>query len=251
MHLVESFWAYHLHWAIWPVLLAAFIRGYTGFGFAAIAISGLNLIWPPQTSVPIILLLDLIGTLKLLTAAWPGADKGIITRLSSGALIGIPLGLTLLIQVPEQPLKLMISLTVLAMALLLMRHPLTRTEKPYQTRFTGIISGAFTAAASIGGLPVVCYLLTQSISPARQRSTLIIFLALTDLVVLLLLALNGLLTSALLLPTLLLCLPTWCGVSLGQAVFNRWHPRSFRPIALPLLGLLASLGLIQSLQHLI
>lgn len=251
MSFIESFWAYQLHWAIWPVLLAAFIRGYTGFGFAAIAISGLNLIWPPQTSVPIILLLDLIGTIRLLPAAWPGADKGVTIRLGSGALIGIPLGLTLLIQVPEQTLKLVISLAVLAMALLLMRHQATRTEQFSQTRLTGLISGAFTAAASIGGLPVVCYLLTQSISPARQRSTLIIFLALTDLVVLALLVVNGLLTPALLLPILFLCLPTWCGVSLGQAAFNRWHPHSFRPIALPLLGLLASLGLIQSLQRLI
>lgn len=249
MPLIESFWTYQLHWAIWPVLLAAFIRGYTGFGFAAIAISGLNLIWPPQTSVPVILLLDLIGTLKLLPSAWPGADKGMISRLSSGALIGIPMGLILLIQVPEHPLKLVISLAILSMTLLLLRHTVTRAEVPRLTQLTGLVSGTLTAAASIGGLPVVCYLLTQSISPQRQRSTLIIFLTLTDLIVLSLLIINDLLTLSLLLPTLLLCLPTWCGVSMGQAAFERWRPRSFRPVALPLLALLASLGLIQSLQR--
>ena len=178
----------HLELAALLVTLAALVRGYTGFGFAAIAITGLNLIWPPQLSVPVILLLDLIGTLGLLPGAWRQADRGLSVRLGQGALLGIPLGLTLLIQLPETWLKLVISLGVLSMTLLLIRRPRhTRREYPLLTRLVGAASGAFTAAASVGGLPVVCYLLTTPLPAAVQRASMVIFLAATDVLALVLL----------------------------------------------------------------
>ena len=236
----------HLELAALLVALAALVRGYTGFGFAAIAITGLNLIWPPQLSVPVILLLDLIGTLGLLPGAWRQADRGLSVRLGQGALLGIPLGLTLLIQLPETWLKLVISLGVLAMTLLLIRRPRhTRREYPLLTRLVGAVSGAFTAAASVGGLPVVCYLLTTPLPAAVQRASMVIFLAATDVLALVLLYLSGVMGADLILPVLALLLPTLAGVQLGHWAFQRRRPRSFHPVALPVLTLLSvsSLGL--------
>ncbi|WP_432698401.1 sulfite exporter TauE/SafE family protein [Marinobacterium sp. YM272] len=234
----------HLELALLLVSLAALVRGYTGFGFAAIAITGLNLVWPPQLSVPVILLLDLIGTLGLLGAAWPAADKGLIGRFSLGALIGIPLGLTLLIQVPETHLKLGISIGVLLMSLLLMRRPqVSSREHHWLTRTIGGVSGAFTAAASVGGLPVVCYLLTVPLSTAVQRASMVIFLAATDLVALLLLYISGVFDTSLIAPVLVLLIPTILGVQVGQWAFHRRRPQSFHPVALPILTLLSVSGL--------
>ncbi len=234
----------HLEWAALLVALAALVRGYTGFGFAAIAITGLNLIWPPQLSVPVILLLDLIGTAGLLKQALRQADKGLCLRLGQGALLGIPLGLTVLIQVPETWLKLIISAGVLLMTLLLIRRPaVTPREYPLLTRLVGILSGAFTAAASVGGLPVVCYLLTTPMKPALQRASMVLFLAATDLLALLMLYFNDVFDASLLGPVLILLLPTLVGVQLGQWGFHRLRPASFHPVALPVLALLSVSGL--------
>lgn len=240
-----------LGWALLLILGAALVRGYTGFGFAAIAITGLNLIWPPQISVPVILLLDLIGTLGLLGSAWPAADKGLIGRLASGALIGIPLGLTLLIQVPESALKLSINTGVLVLTLVLLLRPRpSQRENPWLSRIAGGISGAFTAAASIGGLPIVCYLMSTPLDTRTQRASMVIFLAASDLVALVLLAGSGLLGLHLLLPTLVLLLPTLLGVHLGKVAFQRFRPSSFHPVALPILAALSLSGLWLGLRTL-
>lgn len=241
-----------LAWAMVLIFGAALVRGYTGFGFAAVAITGLNLVWPPQISVPVILLLDLIGAAGLLGSAWPDSDRALIRRMASGALIGIPLGLTLLIQLPETLLKLIINAGVLVMTLILFVRPgRASREYPWLTRIAGGISGAFTAAASIGGLPIVCYLMSTPLDARSQRASMVIFLAATDLVVLVLLATSGLLGLQLLLPILLLLLPTLLGVHLGKIAFHHFRPKSFHPVALPILAALSVSGLWLSLRTLI
>lgn len=234
----------YLEWAALLVVVAALVRGYTGFGFAAIAITGLNLIWPPQHSVPVILLLDLVGTLGLLKHACQHADRPLIARLGLGALVGIPAGLLILTQVPESLLKLAISLSVLGMTLFLFRRsrPAVSTLPVGKTYLIGSVSGAFTAAASVGGLPVVCYLLGSGLSPKVQRASMVVFLAATDLLALLMLYLNGVFDSRLMPPFLMLLLPTLIGVQLGQWGFHRLKPASFHPVALPVLTALSLSG---------
>ncbi|WP_328797923.1 sulfite exporter TauE/SafE family protein [Marinobacterium alkalitolerans] len=234
----------HLEWATVLVAIAALVRGYTGFGFAAIAITGLNLIWPPQLSVPVILLLDLIGSLGLLGAASKAFSKPLVVRLGLGALAGIPVGLLVLTQVPESWLKLLISICVLAMTLALIWRP-RQGNRPLSNGITsliGAVSGAFTAAASVGGLPVVCYLLGTGLSARAQRASMVVFLAATDLLALLVLYLHGVFDASLLAPFLMLLLPTLAGVQLGQWGFHRFKPESFHPVALPVLTLLSVSG---------
>lgn len=241
----------NLAWALLPVFVAALVRGYTGFGYAAIAITGLNLIWPPQQSVPVILILDVIGTLGLLRGAWPDADRGVMLRMGSGALLGIPLGLTLLIQLPELALKIGISVAVLLMTLMLLRKTeKTAVERGLVTRFMGLVSGGFTAAASVGGLPIVSYLLSMPLSARAQRATMVIFLSAIDLLALLLLWISGVIDAGIWLPLLALLLPTWIGVQLGQMAFQRRQPSSFHPVAVPVLVLLSLSGLGTGLYQL-
>ncbi|RTE66335.1 sulfite exporter TauE/SafE family protein [Amphritea opalescens] len=234
----------HLELAILLVFVAALVRGYTGFGFAAIAISGLSLIWPAQVSVPVILIIDAAGAIGMLASAWKSADRTLLKHLSIGAIIGMPLGLTILIQVPDPILKFVISIAILGMALwiLCVRNLKIKTNH-WQTSGIGGISGAFTAAASVGGLPIVCYLLMTAHVAQVQRATMVIFLSATGLISIGLMAGSGVVTHALLQPTLWLLLPVIIGVQLGQWFFHRKPPQSFRPIALPILMLLSTTSL--------
>ncbi|MDO6563600.1 sulfite exporter TauE/SafE family protein [Amphritea sp. 1_MG-2023] len=237
----------HLELAMLLVLLAALVRGYTGFGFAAIAISGLSLIWPAQISVPVILIIDAIGSIGMLASAWKFADRKLLKNLSLGAIVGLPLGLTVLIQVPDSMLKFAISSAILCMALwILFARNIKINPAEWHTRIIGSISGAFTAAASVGGLPIVCYLLMTHHVALVQRATMVIFLSSTDLISIGLMAGNGMITSALLQPTLLLLIPALIGVQCGQWFFHRKPPLSFRPIALPVLMLLSTVSIYYS-----
>lgn len=237
----------HLELAMLLVFIAALVRGYTGFGFAAIAISGLSLIWPAQVSVPVILIIDLLGSVGMLASAWQFADRTLLKNLSIGALIGLPIGLTILIQVPDSILKFAIGSAILAMTLwILFARNMSLAIAEWHTRIVGGVSGAFSAAASVGGLPIVCFLLMTAHVAQVQRATMVIFLSATDLISVGLIAASGVISSALLQPTLLLLIPTLVGVQCGQWFFQRKPPQSFRPIALPVLMLLSSISIYYS-----
>lgn len=240
----------HLELAMLLVFIAALVRGYTGFGFAAIAISGLSLIWPAQISVPVILILDLIASIGLISNAWKHADRSLLKHLGLGALIGIPIGLGILIKLSDTMLKVSISVSILLMAFWLLRphvHYITPSNR--LTQVVGGVSGGFTAAASVGGLPVVCFLLMTTHIAQVQRATLVIFLSATDLISVTLMTLSDVITLSLLSPILWLLIPSVLGVQCGQWLFHRKPPQSFRPIALPVLISLSSISLYYSSLH--
>ena len=61
------------------VLVAAVVRGLTGFGFAAIAVVGLAMLGSLQQAVPLVLFLEVLSSLMLLRSALGEA----ITRCSN------------------------------------------------------------------------------------------------------------------------------------------------------------------------
>ncbi len=52
------------------ILLASFVRGFSGFGFSASSISLLSYILPPKEVVPIILLLEIIASFFMIPSIW-------------------------------------------------------------------------------------------------------------------------------------------------------------------------------------
>ncbi len=231
----------HIEYAIPLIFIAAFVRAYAGFGFAAISIVGLNIIWPPYISVPVILLIDLICGISLIPGAYKQVDKQTLINLFSGALLGAPLGICFLLYIPELWFKISISLFVLALCV---RMALLRkkAEKPLTARNNKLIGGAsaaITAAASVGGPPLVIYLLGSNLRPEKQRALLIVFLAATSLLSIAMMLLTGIATSEIVIPALLLLLPAFAGIYLGHRFFNYSQPKSFRPIAIPILTVMA------------
>lgn len=232
--------------------LAGLVRGYTGFGYAAIAILALNFIWSPQLSVPVILLLDLIGSIGLIRSALPYADRGFIKRLGTGALFGMPIGLGIILMLPAIILKLATNLVVLLLTgLIALTENTPKIENPILTRIVGGISGALTSAASVGGLPLVIYLLNSPLDVRVQRGSLIVFLIFTDSISLVLLCVSGVLNSSVITPVAFLLVPTLIGVQLGQWAFHKHPPKSFRPIALPIIAVLSVSGLLLNITDLI
>lgn len=226
------------------VFIAAFVRGYTGFGFAAIAISGLSLIWPARISVPVILVIDSVASLGLLWGAWAHVERTLLKHLSIGAAVGMPIGLVMLISIPDPVLKFAISVCIILMVLWMLKSKVSLiANSRWVTRSVGLLSGGLTAAASVGGLPVVCYLLMTSHSAQVQRATLVIFLGATGALSLLLMFISNVTSMAIVTPIFLLIIPCVIGIYLGQWAFHFRPPKSFRLIALPILAVLSMTGL--------
>jgi len=234
------------------VFLAGLVRGYTGFGFAAVAVIGLNLFLVPQLSVPIVLGLDVLCSALLMKQARRDADIPTFKLLALGAVVGIPIGLCLILLLPSEILKLGICLLILSICLLLaLDIRFKGTDKAF-TKFTfGVLAGAGTSGSSVGGPMIVCYMISSSLSSAKQRGTMILFFVISESIALIALFASGLLDIDVVKLTLMLLLPTLCAVKVGQWLFNRYQPSSFKPIALPIMVIVALLGIFVSIKALI
>lgn len=233
------------------VFLAALVRGYTGFGYAAIAIVGMNIYFSPQQSIPVVLALDVLCSLSLLKAALKDVDIATLKLLGLGSLLGIPVGFSLLLLLPAAWLKLLICLSVLAFAWALHKdwRPANAGSPKMAVGF-GMASGMGTAGASVGGPMIVCYMLASPLKPQNQRATMILFFILTELISIAALFGQGLFGQQELRLVARLLLPTLVGVMLGHYLFARRPPESFKQVALPVMVAVAVIGLLAALRQL-
>ncbi len=238
------------------VLLAALVRGYSGFGFAAIAIVGMNLAFDPGLSVPVILALDLACSIGIWKQAKIHADTVTFRQLTAGSLLGIPLGVAVLLVLPTMLLKLGTSLLVLLFVLLLAcRLPMPNFNSTLGRYGIGVGSGTCTAAASVGGPLIICYMLSSGLSIQQQRATMILYFIVSELLALIAILISSLVGGAFDTASfylfLILVVPVFLGVHLGQYLFNKRPPSSFKYVALPVMALVATVGLWMSASELL
>lgn len=231
-------------WFDVPILLAAgMVRGFSGFGFALVAVSALSLVHAPPVVVPTILCLEILASLHLLPSVWSHVHWNSIVWLLVGMGIGTLPGAWLLAHASPAVLRIWVSLAVLFGALALAREralPWVTGTKAQVV--AGVCSGFLNASASIGGPPVILYYLSSSAAAEVVRASLIAFFVLADVVSLAAMAALGVLTQAVLVNAVVWLLPSVLGVSLGRRVFERYGTKHYRPVVVVLLAALALLS---------
>ena len=233
------------------VLLAAFVRGYSGFGLSALAITGLALVIPPAEAVPLGILFEVLASLMVAHQVWRKVAWREIGLLLLAASCSMPLGIALLVLLPSDVMRLVISAIVLAASALLWAGPrLTAPKSRAATVGVGLVSGVANGSASVGGLPVVLYFLANGAAAPVARASLVIYLLILGLIGLMMAGGAGLLNQTLAWRALLFCLPLALGVWLGSRHFLRTSPASFRRFALIVLITLALLGCLRAVVNL-
>jgi len=229
------------------ILLAAVVRGYSGFGFSAIVVTGLTLALPPAEVVPIALLLEIAASLGMLRYVRTEISWHLVRWLLLGAALGMPAGFLLLGAVPADAMRVVISLLVLALSLLIWcGFRLRGASGGGGTFATGVVSGVANGSAAIGGLPVVVFLLSTATGAAMTRATLIFYFMVGDIYGTAVAATHGLVVGETLARAGVLLLPLYLGVALGNRRFLKSPPETFRRLALLLLMALSVLGLLRA-----
>ncbi len=236
-----------LIWMAAVVFIAAFIRGYSGFGYSAIVIAGSTVVMNPLHLVAAVAVLEFVMSMQ----AWRGAGKDIDWRrvllLLAGAAIGLPLGLWALTAISEDAARAVISGYVLVMCIVL----LAGWRLPHQVRgggnaAVGVVSG-MANAPGMGGLPVAAFFAAQPMQAQVFRATLIAYFPLLDLYSGPLYWAHGLVGWGTLWAALwglpLTVLGNWMG---GRHFFGT-DPQEFRRFSILLLATLAALGLGKAL----
>jgi uncharacterized membrane protein YfcA len=229
------------------LLGAAYVRGYSGFGFSAIFIAFAALVTDPVPLIPVVFLSELAMTALQARGIRGHVDwRRALTLLAGSALI-LPFSIFFVLSLGTETVRVAISLIIGIMALLLLTG--WTLQRPLRTRghfAVGAVAGAANAAG-VGGLPVATCLTAQGIPAARFRATMIIFLTGIDLMTLPLMYAGGNVTSETLIAAVMAAPILAVGILLGNRRFADAPPEAFRRFAVTLLLVLAALGLLRAL----
>jgi hypothetical protein len=229
-----------LLYAFFAIGVAAYIRGYSGFGFSALTVTSLALILPPSEVVPTAYMLEVAASIHMLPLVWRSIDWKILRWLVIGAVMGTPFGIIFLEEVPQETMRLVISGIVLTASLLLWKNIRIKSSANwYSILAVGFFSGVINGAAAIGGLPVVLFFLSISLSSALSRASMVAYLFIIDLYAVFLPGSQQLISTELLGRTVIFLIPLLIGIYIGHRSFVKTTPESFRKFALSLLIVLS------------
>lgn len=227
------------------VLIAAVIRGLTGFGFAAIAVVGMAMLGPLNEAVPIVLSLEVASSLMLLRGAIPHTDYPQLRRLLIAAALGVPCGIWLLTGLNSDWLNTGVYVLVGLLAVLgLARITLPMGKGQLGGWIVGGCSGALIAAFSIGGPLVVAWLSHSGLKAVALRATLILFFFVVDLAALIGLGLAHAIPDKTAEHVLYLIPALLAGLWAGQQLFMRIRAEHAARFTQWLLLALAGFGLL-------
>lgn len=242
-------WA--LGFAVAGLFFAGIVRGFSGFGFALVAVPLLAVVLDPTTAVPCVVVLQVLVGLASLPAARRNADWRILRRLIPAALIGLAPGLALLAVLPADLTRLGIALILLAtVAALAAGLQLTAVPGRGATLGVGLLAGVLQGFAAVPGPPVIALFLASPITPTVSRASMMVFFMAVSSTGAVLATFGGLITWPITLLALLLYPAFYLGNIVGARVFHGGGERVYRRVALGLLAVIAVAALARALAGL-
>lgn len=224
------------------VLVAAILRGMTGFGFALAAVPLISLAIEPKVAVASTILLQVMVGVPDMMRLRGCYDRAEVARLTLGALVGMPFGIAALAWFDANATRLAIALISLAGLAMMVLQPRRIGFRPRVAWAAGALSGLFGSLAAMPGPPAVAWFVASGTEPGRARASMLVFFFLSALMTLPGLALAGAIDAGTVWLSLaflpFLILGTWAG---GQ-IFRRLHPRHYRAITLLVMALAAGIA---------
>lgn len=222
---------------------AAFLRGFTGFGFSLAAVPALTLLLDPVVVVPCSLVLSLIAGVQFLPKLGRLVHWRAVWVLLAGSVVGTPSGFYLLGAVPANAMRLGIGLVLVASVALLWRQPrLLQSQALSFGLGAGFLSGLLNGSTGMGGPPVVLYFLNSIEAITVARASLVMYFFFSSLGAVVYGAFEGFVDKHVLLLSLVFLPPLYLGNWLGDRVFDGSSAAAYRRIALGALLLLALLA---------
>ena len=234
------------------VFLAGFLTAITGFGFNALSLPLLATAFEPHHAVVVGLLTGLL--IFVLVFFLPGVSQAADTRMVAilflSSLPGLPLGALLLVWLDARTLRLLIGGLTFAYASAQLlgwmpRLPPTRKAAP----FVGLVSGVLSSSVSLGGTPVMLYLIGLDPSDPRQlRATAVAYVVLATVASLVVLSFTGLIDTPVLVDAARLVPSSVVGFILGALAFRRISPAAFIRLSLVTLAGVGLFALVDALR---
>ena len=213
--------------------VAGIFRGYSGFGSALTIVPVMSAAVGPLLAVPTVVAVHFVTGLQLVPGAYRDANWGQVWPLSLSGMVGIPAGAWLLFVLDPELLRMGISILIIIFGILMLRGwRYTGRINMAVTTGVGAFGGFISGAATIGGPPVIMFLLAGPNRAATSRAAIIYYFQLSQVVALITYGLGGLLVWDVLWLSLLVAPTLIVGTWLGERLFRKTTERAFRRFAL-------------------
>ncbi|RJY09487.1 TSUP family transporter [Aurantiacibacter aquimixticola] len=245
MDLLSGFSTAQIVAAALATLLAAFVRGLTGFGFGFLLAPILALALAPVEAVLLVNILAFTLALSEVRYVLREADRSAYWIAALLVLTVMP-GLLLLDATPPELARVLIALAALAafVIVVLPRRGAAFAPGRVTTGATGLIAGAMTGFAAMPGISVVPYYVRQDMARVTAKASMIGVFGVSALASLTSGAVTGLLEWRLIVFGVLLFPLMALGNWLGSLVFGRVSDPVWRAFVGVVLGAAALAALI-------
>jgi hypothetical protein len=166
------------------VFAAGFLTAITGFGFNALSLPLLAVAFEPHHAVVVGLLVGLLifALVLLLPGVRQAVDWRLVWTLFAWSLLGLPLGARILVLLDDRALRLVIGgLTFLYAAGQLTGVLPTLRASRRASPYVGVLSGILSSSVSMGGTPIMVYLIGLGGLPRHLRATAVAYVILSTI----------------------------------------------------------------------
>ena len=155
------------------LLIAAVVRSVFGFGDSLVAMPILTIALGIKTAAPLVGLTSLFLATAMLVSSRSAVDLKATKQLFPWIALGIPIGIFVLINAPQEPVNLALGIALIAYGIYALTGPhLPVLHSPFWVVPVGLLSGALGGAFNTNGPPVVVYGSLKRWSPEVFRATL-------------------------------------------------------------------------------
>ncbi|MDG2339960.1 MAG: sulfite exporter TauE/SafE family protein [Paracoccaceae bacterium] len=217
------------------LVVAAIIRGLSGFGFSAIFILSTALITNPLPLIPVVFSCEIAMTLFQARGIKGHIDWKRVRFLMLGSAVAIVPSVAIMARLSADEARLAISVLILCLSGLLLSGWSLKTEVGGRgTFFAGVASGMVNSAG-VGGLVIAAFFASQPMAAMVFRATMIVFLTGLDIISLPVMGAHGLIGPETVTGVILAFPLLGLGVWLGTLGFNRVPQSAFRRMVIIML----------------
>lgn len=229
------------------ILGAAWVRGYSGFGFSALVVTSAALVTDPVPFIATLVMCEIALSFGQARGVFGQVDWRRIGGMLAGATVVMPFSFSLIARMGEDIARIAISAMVLVICLAMARGWQFRHEIGTPGNVVaGMASGVANGAAA-GGLPIAVFMAGQPVPASVFRATLIAYLTLVCLIALPSLWWTGLLSARSFVILAAMAPLMALGLWIGGRRFTSASPQNFRKFTLILLSVLSVLGVLRGL----
>jgi hypothetical protein len=221
-------------------LVAGFVNGLTGTGYALMALGFWLQVMPPVTAAPLVAICSVAGHLQALRSIWSGVRWPRLWPFLAAGLLGVPIGTALLEQVRVQPLKLGVGFLLIfysAWMGLVRRPPVVSGGGRAADAAVGFVGGAMGGLASLSGPAPTIWVQLRGWNKNEQRGVNQPFNMTVLATALLAAGVAGLLDRTFWIWAAITVPISLVGARLGLMLYGRVNDAAFRQLVLVLLGL--------------